>query len=498
MNYFSVPPKEILIIGGGTAGWISALFIAKNWIKSGTNITVIDSEDIGIIGVGEGSTVAMKHFFDKMQIPENEWMDECQATYKAGICFPNWTNNAEYKSYFHPFFSKYDRKTGDAFMKNADIRRQGYNLSVQPEDFFLAAVLGRDFKSPSDPAHLGNNVVDYAYHFDSMLVGKFLRKKAIALGVKHINGTVEEVNLHSDGSVTSVVCKEHGTLSAELFIDCTGFRSLLIEKSLKVPFYSYGNTLLNDRAVAMPTYNEDLENLPPFTESRGLSCGWRWRIPLTNRYGNGYVYSSAHLTEQEAEDELRKSLGDKAKDSPANHLKMRVGRTEKHVSKNCLAVGLSQGFIEPLEASALQLVFLTLGKFVNDINESAFDEEKYNAYVNGYFDGTLDYIATHYKINSRDNNQYWRDAREGIKISPFVNELLHKWKAGDNIIETLSEGWEHPPYVISSWYCLLAGKGYFPKATKRIEAKYVFDANKARNYLNSIAIKFPQHNELLK
>lgn len=491
-------PRKVLIVGGGTAGWITALTMAKVWEDSKPEITLIDSEQIGIIGVGEGSTVAMKDYFERMKIPESEWMPQCQATYKAGIFFPGWTDqHSLYPEYFHPFFSKVDKKTGRAFIENTDLRRQGYQVPLDSRNFFLAAALSKHQKAPVKLRDYIPGSTEYAYHFDSAMLGQFLRKKALCYGVTNLKGNVQHVNLHPNGSIHTLISKEHGELSADLFVDCTGFQSLMLEKALKVPFISYGNTLLNDSAVAIQTYDEDLENLPPYTESKGLSAGWRWRIPLANRYGNGYVYSSNHITAEQAERELRASLGKKADTMMAKHIKMRVGRTARHYEQNCLAVGLSQGFIEPLEASALSLVLVTVLKFVNDSESGQFEPQEFNNTINSFFDGTLDYIGAHYKVNSRTDTQYWIDAREGITISPFLAQLLEKWHAGDNVSRHILAGWDYPPYVTESWYALLAGKGYFPDATKPIEPQYYYDGNKSFAYLESIAAQFPSHGELV-
>ncbi|MFL2874237.1 MAG: tryptophan halogenase family protein, partial [Pseudohongiellaceae bacterium] len=409
--------KNIVILGGGTAGWMAANLLQKRWRQKGVNITVVESPDIGIIGVGEGSTPLLKEFFDSLDISESEWMPQCNATYKNGISFNNWSTVSGYESYFHPFPCSLDFATFGLLYKYTALRRSGVDVLAHPNRFSLMAGLTQKKLAPL-PAENFPFHFQYGYHFDSVLIGKFLRGKAKESGVSHIEGTVETVEQDSDGNIKALKLKNGDILSGDFFIDCSGFASILLQRTLKVPFLSFSENLFNDSAVALPTEIE--ADAPVETLSTALTNGWAWKIPLTNRFGNGYVFSSQYCSPDEAETELRAHLGVLDSDVEARHLKMKVGRAQESWSKNCLAVGLSQGFIEPLEATALQFVYSTIDQFAQALEQGDFTNEHreaFNEQMNANFEGIRDYIVLHYKTNSRSDSQYWIDNRENQKIS---------------------------------------------------------------------------------
>ncbi|GIT64258.1 MAG: hypothetical protein Ct9H300mP22_6580 [Gammaproteobacteria bacterium] len=285
--------KNIVILGGGTAGWMAANLLHKKWQHLGIQVTVVESPDIGIIGVGEGSTPLLKVFFDSLDIEESEWMPACNATYKNGISFVDWSTVAGYESYFHPFPTSLDFATFGFLYKYSTLRRQGLDLLAHPNRFSLLANLTEKRLAPlpaeSFPFHF-----QYGYHFDSVLIGKFLRERAKEKGVNHIEATVESVEQHDNGDIKSLKLNPGEELSGDFFVDCSGFASILIQKTLKVRFFPFAKNLFNDSAIAVPT--EIDPNLPSETISTALSNGWVWKIPLTNRFGNGYVYSSQYTT----------------------------------------------------------------------------------------------------------------------------------------------------------------------------------------------------------
>jgi len=419
--------KNIVILGGGTAGWMAANLLQKRWRQKGVNITVVESPDIGIIGVGEGSTPLLKEFFDSLDISESEWMPQCNATYKNGISFNNWSTVSGYESYFHPFPCSLDFATFGLLYKYTALRRSGVDVLAHPNRFSLMAGLTQKKLAPL-PAENFPFHFQYGYHFDSVLIGKFLRGKAKESGVSHIEGTVETVEQDSDGNIKALKLKNGDILSGDFFIDCSGFASILLQRTLKVPFLSFSENLFNDSAVALPTEIE--ADAPVETLSTALTNGWAWKIPLTNRFGNGYVFSSQYCSPDEAETELRAHLGVLDSDVEARHLKMKVGRAQESWSKNCLAVGLSQGFIEPLEATALQFVYSTIDQFAQALEQGGFTNEHreaFNEQMNANFEGIRDYIVLHYKTNSRSDSQYWIDNRENQKISENLRAMIECW-----------------------------------------------------------------------
>ena len=398
----SIPPtiKKIVIVGGGTAGWMTAMILANSLIRQGVEISLVESPVVGIIGVGEGSTPWLRGFFDSLGIEEAEWMPACNATYKCGITFDKWSTKPGFESYFHPFASMLDNLTMTQFVHNAQARANGADLHAHPNRFFIASRLAEKNLAPKPNRNFPFDVW-YGYHFDAVLLGEFLHKKAVERGVKYRSCHVTHANLNERGEIASIATKEGETITADFFVDCTGFAGMLIQKALATPYVSFANNLFNDSAVAMPTPLGG--TIPSQTVSTALKHGWEWKIPLTNRYGNGYVYSSAFCSADEAEHELRERLGLLEVETPARHLKMKIGRVTKHWNKNCLAVGLSQGFVEPLEATALLFIQRTATGFVEfvekgDLSEAA--QGKFNQRVNEHFEGTRDYIVTHYKTNS--------------------------------------------------------------------------------------------------
>lgn len=502
MKYKIQPPSSVVIVGGGTAGWMAASWLNHVWKNESVNITLIESKDIGIIGVGEGSTPFMRNFFRSLNIPEKEWMPACNATIKAGISFPDWAAQGDNKNYFHPFFTHLDIQYGEAFFKNACLRRRGHDISAHPNDFFVTAALARASMTPIPKTPMQYEP-DYAYHFDSILLGRYLRDRAVKLGVKHFVDTVTSVKVDDSGRILAIDTSEGLSLQGDFFIDCSGFSGLLIEKALHEPFISFKDNLFNDRAVAIPTPTEiDRSSIPVETVSAALSNGWAWKIPLVNRFGNGYVYSSSFLTEEQAELELRAHLGGAAAGQDSRHLKMRVGRITKHWKGNCLALGLSQGFIEPLEATAIMLMQFTIENFATSFeNYSNVDDARasLNRKINIMFDGVRDYVVAHYHLNSRQDTEYWITNREHRNHSDALSQILAVWDEGGDFERKLSELRSTQVYVRPSWYCLLAGMGRFPESNKKLDAAAQNIAVVARSYIDRTAKEnFISHTDYLK
>jgi len=497
-----VPPtiRKLVIVGGGTAGWMSAMTLAASLLPKGVEIQVLESPVVGIIGVGEGSTPWLRGFFDSLGIEETEWMPACHATYKCGITFDKWSTKPGFESYFHPFASMLDNLTMTQFVHNVNARVNGVDVHAHPNRFFIASKLAEQCLAPK-PNHNFPFDVWYGYHFDAVLLGQFLQKKAMERGVKYKSCHVKQVQLSDKGDIASVLTDDGETVAADFFVDCTGFAGLLIQQTLKTPFVSFSNNLFNDAAVAMPTPLG--EDIPPQTISTAMKNGWAWKIPLTERYGNGYVYSSAFCSADEAEHELREHLGLVDSPTPARHLKMKVGRVTQHWNRNCLAVGLSQGFIEPLEATALLFIQKTVADFVEsleggDVGEAA--QERFNRRVNEHFEGTRDYIVTHYKTNSRTDTDYWRANRANANLSDSLQQLYRQWLSGKSIAgdvarQTLGKG-----YPVFSWYCIMSGMGIFPdnqaqRAPTKKEARYKM--TEIDNLLARSALNFRKHKDVL-
>ncbi|MFC3122449.1 tryptophan halogenase family protein [Agaribacter flavus] len=455
--------RKVLIVGGGTAGWMTANLFAKQLSDKGFSISLIESDNVPTVGVGEGTTPYIKRLFESLNISEQEWMPECDATYKSGITFAEWSTTPGFTQYFHPFYSQHDSEAIEAFKQITRLRHHGYDVPVHPNDYFLQATLVKQGKLPFlQHDESGQNV--YAYHFDAAKLGLYLAKVARSLGVKHIVDHVIRVNTAASGDILSVETEHSGEIQADLFVDCTGFSAMLIGKTLGVPFHSFKDNLLNDAAVAIPTKIDNTYS--PQTISTAMSNGWRWEIPLTKRKGNGYVYSSQFQSKSSAESELRHILGDTIlEDAQAHHVDMRVGRMDKHWHKNCVAIGLSQGFIEPLEATALQIVQISIEEFLTQYQRGNYTtqyQEYFNNGVNNVFEHIRDYIVLHYLTNSRAGSTYWATCRNEIKLSDSLQAIMEVWCQGEDLDAELKRQNITMYYSEPSWYVLLAGMGIFP------------------------------------
>ncbi len=499
----AAPPavQRIVIVGGGTAGWMTALTLARAMIPRGVVVELLESPTVGIIGVGEGSTPWLRGFFDGLGIEEAEWMPACDATYKCGITFDGWSTRPGFESYFHPFASMLDNLTMTQFVHNCEARLNGADVHAHPNRFFIASLLAERHLAPKAAANFPFDVW-HGYHFDAVLLGQFMQRKAIERGVRYRPCHLTHASLRADGGIAAVHTAEGESITADLFVDCTGFAGLLIEKAMKTPFVSFASNLFNDAAVALPSPIS--ESIPSETVSSALKHGWAWKIPLTSRYGNGYVYSSAFCSADQAEAELRERLGLLDADVPARHLKMKIGRVTQHWNKNCLAVGLSQGFIEPLEATALLFIQQTASLFLEylergDLSEQA--HEQFNKRVNDNFEGTRDYIVTHYKTNSRTDTEYWRANASNRNLSDRLKQLFNIWMAGKSIAPGVRTQAIGTGYPVFSWYSILAGMGIFPDAGQlrppsRAESKY--NLAEIDNLFERSAVNYRPHREVLR
>ncbi|MGB1199915.1 MAG: tryptophan halogenase family protein [Cognaticolwellia aestuarii] len=493
-------PKKIVIVGGGTAGWMAANLLACKW--KNTEICLVESKEIGIIGVGEGSTPHLKFFFDAIGVADSEWMPQCNATYKTGITFDKWSTVAGFESYFHPFAAQTDDIfTVPVFYKNIQARMQGYNVNAHPDSYFLETYLSRNNLGPL-PDECFPFGVAYGYHFDSALLGQFLAENAQRIGVKRVYGNVTDAVINHEGNISAVKLSDGTQLAADFFIDCTGFDSLLMQKTLKVNYQSFKDNLFNDAAVVMPS--EISTQLPVETKSTALSNGWAWQIPLRNRFGNGYVYGSDYIDADQAETELRQHLGLLESDTQARHLKMKVGRVEKHWHKNCLAVGLSQGFIEPLEATAIALSFNTIAQFMQYFQEGKGTnkfEDAYNQDINSRFDGIRDYIVCHYKANQRNDTAYWRNNAANKNTSERLKQVLHLWHNSQDFSGDMHKYQLSGSYQPKSWACMLAGYGVFPNKNSNHQVDYSAyqqEIDGLRDFIRRCGLNFKSHNEVLK
>jgi len=483
---------RVVILGGGTAGWITANLMATHWHSSGVEITLVEAPDIATVGVGEGSTPPLRGFMQLIGAEESDWMPQCSATYKVGIRFKGWSHKPGFSDYFHPFLSQPDEFTAPAFFHNSHLRRKGIALEGHPDHFFLATELARQKLAPTAPANFPFEI-NYGYHFDAGQLGQYLARKATAKGVRYQRAKVTRVALDDQGQIDFLQTDAGQVITADLYVDASGFRSQLLQQALQVPFISCADQLFNDAAVVLPSAQQ--RNIEVQTQATALNSGWAWKIPLTRRNGNGYVYSSRFCDRDAAETELRTHLGLLDDPVEARHLSFKVGRVAAHWVKNCLAVGLAQGFIEPLEATALDMVQETVVRFIEAYAQGTdVARAQFNARINARFDAVRDYIHCHYRISSRRDTEYWRANGTNEALSPSLRALLTAWVGGQSLTDELARQQLDAYFPNVSWNCLLAGKGIYPEPEQLVvgnQLAHKYSLDKQRQFIRGCALNFP-------
>ena len=448
------PIRKVVIAGGGTAGWMTAALLSKV-LQGQIDVQLIESEEIGIIGVGEATIPPIHTFNTYLGLDEKEFLRETKATIKLGIKFENWRVKGE--SYYHTFGAP-GANMGFCSFQHYWLRAKQAGLSASLWDFDLNYLCCEQQKF--NKINTKNPVFDlqYAYHFDSGLYGKYLRKLAEKAGVKRIEGKIEHVQRDpQSGFVTALQLQSGQQIDGDLFIDCTGQRGLLIKQTLGVEFESWSEYLPADSALAVPS--ERLEHTLPYTRSIAHENGWQWRIPLAHRNGNGLVYSSAYLSDDSAHETLMGNLDSKALDDPRK-ISFETGRTVQQWHKNVVAIGLSNGFLEPLESTSIHLIqsaiVRLLKMFPNEgINQTVID--LYNAESKTEFETVADFIILHYHLNDRQDSDFWRDRRD----MAIPNRLQHKIdlfrESGAIFNDT------HDIFRDASWLQVMLGQGIEPK-----------------------------------
>ena len=489
----AAPPRSVIILGGGTAGWMTANLVHRRWGEHGTRVSLVESKDIGIIGVGEGSTPQLKAFFDEIGVAEAEWMPRCNATYKAGIEFSGWSNRPGFERYFHPFPTDVDGFTQRRFFHAARARRAGHDVPAHPDPFFVPTRIAREGLAPLAPANFPF-FVSYGYHFDAHLIGAFLRDRGTGRGIAHVEARIASVELADEGKVAALVADDGRRFEADFFIDASGFRAAIIEGALNEPHRPFAANLFNDRAVVAPTPHGP-GPIHACTRASAKSAGWIWHIPLTNRIGNGYVYSSRYLDPEDAATELRNHLG-LPPDVEVRHLQMKCGRIERSWVRNCLAVGLAQGFLEPLEATALHITLATVNSFLD-----AWDKDQQSAVneaIAQRYEGIRDYLVCHYRTALRNDTDYWRDATSLDALSDSLKDLITAWFTGADLEQEVMRQGISGYYSPASWHCMLAGYGNFPDdALLKPPGRDIIDMAEVDRFVRGCAMNFPTHGDAL-
>ncbi len=448
--------ENIVIVGGGTAGWMAAAALSKV-LQSKYPIRVIESDDIGTVGVGE-ATIPMIQLFNKvLEIDENEFVRETQATFKLGIEFVNWGRIGD--SYVHGFgkFGQ-DLWTVDFYQYWLKMYQAGNAPDIENYSINrMAAKAGKFMRAAPDMPNSPLAEIAHAFHFDASLFAKYLRKYSEARGVKRTEGKIKQTLLRDgDGFIEAVVLENGERISGDLFIDCSGFRGLLIEEALHTGYEDWTHWLPCDRAYAVPCVS--VQPIIPYTRATARKAGWQWRIPLQHRIGNGHVYCSQFISDDEAAATLLANLDGKALAEP-RQLKFKTGKRKKVWNKNCVAVGLASGFLEPLESTSIHLIQSTISRLIKFFPDKQFNQtdiDEFNTQAAFELEKIRDFIILHYKLTERNDTPFWNHCRT-MDIPPSLQQKMDLYRSSGRIYRDGAE-----LFAEVGWLQVMHGQGIRP------------------------------------
>ncbi|ADG10518.1 tryptophan 7-halogenase [Caulobacter segnis] len=450
------PIRKIVVVGGGAAGWMTAAALSAMLEGLDVRITLVESEEIGIVGVGEATVPHIRHYNARLGLDEADFMRKTQATYKLGIEFCDWGRKGE--AYIHPF-GAYGHAIGGIPFHQHWLRahQRGEVGSIDAYSLPVMAARADKFAPPStDPRSLGSTF-NYAYQFDAALYARYLRAYAEARGVVRVEGKIAAADQRpEDGFVTSVRLEDGRVIDGELFIDCSGFRGLLIEQTLKAGYDEWTRWLPCDRAAAAPC--EAVEPPKPFTRATADQSGWRWRIPLQHRVGNGYVYCSSYIDDDAAARVLLEKLDGKPSQDP-RFLRFVTGRRKKQWCKNVVAIGLASGFLEPLESTSIHLIQLAISNLLELFPHQGFDPadaDEYNRVMDLEFERIRDFLVLHYHVNQRTDSVFWNDRRNAPVPDSLAEKMALFRERG--VVAAYKDGFFKEP----SWVAVYLGQNFTP------------------------------------
>jgi tryptophan halogenase len=459
-----------------TASYLSKAFAPR------VQVTVIESPGVDTVGVGEATFSTIRLFFDFLGLKEEEWMESCDASYKLAIRFVDW--NAERRSFYHPF-QRFKTIAGRSSIEwwvklRSTMRAFDHSCFTVPSicdaqrspRFMNGAI----FDDTID-GHIGQRddcvlledlrvQLPYAYHFDAKRLAEYMSRYATMHGVSHVVDHVVAIELTGSGFIKAVRTQHQGCYEGDLFIDCTGFRGLLINQALNEPFYSFLGSLPCDRAIAAQVPSSpEVEGIRPYTTATALSSGWVWDIPLFHRTGTGYVYSSAFASLDRAEEEFERHLGSRATGCSMKHLAMRIGRTRNSWVRNCVAIGLSSGFVEPLESTGIFFIQHGIEQLVTHFPVNGYDDrnvQSYNDATADCIDGVRDFLILHYAASTRDDTLFWKATKTDLMVPSELAERLNIWKKRLPTSRTINS--KYHGFDAYSYSVMLLGLGQRPES----------------------------------
>jgi len=489
--------EKICILGGGTAGWMTAAALSHKLSGLPIRIELVESDEIGTVGVGEATLPLIRKFNEALNIDEAVFMKETEATFKLGIEFCDWGRPGD--RYIHPF-GDYGQPVDGLPFYQAWLRLRELGETARLDDYsysIIAAERGR-FQRPGDGSDPITTAFGYAYQFDSSLYARFLRRYAENNGVVRTEGKVAETQCDPEsGFVRSLTLGDGKTATADLFIDCSGFRGVLIEQALKTGYDDWSHWLPCNRAIAVPCESRGL--VTPLTRATARHAGWQWRIPLQHRIGNGHVYCSSFISDDEATTQLLENLESPALAAP-RQLFFTTGRRRKFWNRNVVAIGLSAGFLEPLESTSIHLIqegITELLQLFPDQSFSVLDADEYNARMGLAFERVRDFLLLHYVANQREKGDLWLHF-QNLKLPDSLEEKLAAWMTRGHII-----AYEFGTFLPPSWLAVLLGqnlipRGYDPRVRKIADDRLQAEARRIREAVQAAVDRTPEHTDFIR
>jgi len=486
--------SKVVVVGGGTAGWMSAALLCRV-LGETVDIELVESEAIGIVGVGEATIPPIQHVNAVLGLNEAEFLRETKSTIKLAIRFENW--GAQGQRYYHTFGAP-GRSQAFCHFHHFWTRSEqsGHSSNLWEYDLnYLCAEAGKFAKlQVQDPMW----EMPYAYHFDASLYGQYLRRYSEQRGVKRTEGLIERVKVDAEsGHVKSLVTQDGRVIKGDFFIDCSGIRGLLIHQKLGTGYQDWSHWLPCDRAMAVPS--ERFEKTLPFTRAIAHGAGWQWRIPLQHRNGNGLVYSSSHCSDDEAADILLNNLDSKPLGEP-RIIRFRTGRTRKQWHRNVVAVGLSSGFLEPLESTSIYLIQSAVVRLIHLFPHAGVTPElmdEYNRQSQTEYELIRDFIILHYYLNERNDTQFWRDLRQ-MDVPERITRKIELFRANGGLQQDQLDIFLEP-----SWLQVMLGQGvvprdYHPLADALTEEQLREKLSKTKMLKSQPLAKMPGHDQFLE
>jgi len=489
--------RDVVIVGGGTAGWMVAAALSKFLSNGESRIRLVESDEIGTVGVGEATIPTIATFNTMLGIDEDDFVRQTQGTFKLGIEFVDWRRIGE--RYFHPFGQFGQDIEGLSFHQFfLKLARAGKCADIwHYAPCAVAASAGRFARTAGDPRSPFAKP-PYAFHFDAGLYARFLRRYAEARGVERIEGRIADVNLRgADGFVEAVTLSDGRRIGGELFIDCSGFRGLLIGEALGTGYQDWRRWLPCDRAVAVPTGNAG--DPAPYTRATARPAGWQWRIPLQHRTGNGYVYSSAHISDEDAAASLLAGLDGQPLAEP-RRLSFVTGRRERFWNKNVVALGLAGGFLEPLESTSIHLIQTGIAKLLSLFPDRRFlsvEAEEYDRLMRGAYDGVRDFIILHYHATERSDSPFWNHVRT-MDVPDSLRRKIELFRAKGRFFR-----YDDELFSLASWVAVLLGQGVTPEGYDPIvdaldEDRLTAAVEQMRHAVRTTVSQMPTHADFIR